>query len=198
VGESGSKEKRVGERLGEEPSYQPEGYQKKEKEPRPAYRPVQPVPQKERSPLVRVILVIVLLGAAFGGYYLFCRYKVGNQIWQMDLRRKDLKAELSRLGRDIVPQDVKNIALQIAKKTGVEANPEHIVVYIAALDNENVKKLPPVQAEGFRIADSVVTAKKNVWIVGFEGRFLARYGICKKYFLAKRYTWFQLVKETTH
>jgi hypothetical protein len=172
--------------------------QQKEKKKHPTYRPVQPVPQEKKSPVVRVILVLVLLGGIAGGYYGCCRYKVGDKIWQMDLKRKNLKARLSSLGRDITPQDVKNAAVQIAKEAGVEAKPEEIVVYIAALDNENVNKLPPVESEGFRIADSVITAKKNVWIVGFEGRFLARHGIYKKYFLSKRYIWFQLVKETTH
>jgi hypothetical protein len=194
--QQGGGQPQLGERLGQEMGYRPEGIREAERRD-PAERPLNVYAIRPEAPqksiVLRLIIVALLIAAAVGGYYAYCRYKMGNKIWELELQARELHNDLAMLNKLIDPPDITKVVLKMAADADVEATANDIVPSIEPLNNETSSKLPPVIVQGMKVAQSAVPVSGDVWVVGFSGRFRAKHGIVKKWFLAKRYTWFQMV-----
>jgi len=192
----------LGERLGQETGYRPDGVRKAQPQDLSqrsigvfAIKPEAP----KKSIVGRLIILALACAAAFGGYYGFCRYKVGDKIWEFDLQVRDnFQNELNKLQKNIDPPDITSVVLKLAKLADVETTPEDIVSTILPFNSTTENKLPVVQVRGVQIAKSLVPTSGDVWVVGYSGRFRARHGIVKQWFVHQRYTWFQWVDKTKY
>lgn len=191
---------------GDSEAYQPDGYQPPAEgdAPRRSPRKVVPIePERPTGSLILKLVLLALLGAAcFGGYYAYCRYKVGDRVHALSRESLDLHQALMRLRKNIDGEDVRGVAIAFAKKAGVKWQRQRIEPYIEPMSPSNMNKLPPVAQMGMSLASKIPTSSAakgssstgGLWVVGFKGQFFAKHGIYEKVFTAERYTWFKWVK----
>jgi hypothetical protein len=186
----------LGERLGQQMDYSPDaGQQPQKKEPfqrQPNIYAVKPEAPKG-SIVWKLVILVLAAGAAFGGYYVYCKYKVGNKVWEFHQQARDIHNDLMLLGKNIDPPDITKAVLKMAVDADVEATAADIRSTIEPYNSTTEHKLPVIQARGVKIAKSMVPVSGDVWVVGFSGRFRAKHGIVKKWFTHQRHTYFQMV-----
>jgi hypothetical protein len=183
---------------GEGVRYPSPGYQPPEASYRPNMKRVVPpkivpiMPQRpEASRGLRLVFLALFLGLIFGGYYGYCRYQVNDAIYRMTQESTDLYQDLLHVGHALTPDDIKAVALAMARDARVQANPQEIMVSIEPLNDENSQKLSALSQMGMQIMGQMPQGAGDVAVVGFKGRFFTSSGILKKYFIVEYYTWSQ-------
>jgi hypothetical protein len=186
----------LGERLGQEMGYRPDAAQQAEKQ-EPFQRQPNVYAIRPEAPKGSIVWKLVIAGlvacAAFGGYYGYCHYQAVNKIWEFDQQAREIHNDLMLLGRNIDPPDITETVLKMAAEAEVEATAGDIRSTIEPYNSTTEHKLPVVQAQGIKVAKSMVPVSGDVWVVGFSGRFRAKHGIVKKWFTHQRHTYFQIV-----
>ncbi len=185
----------LGERLGQQMDYNPDAVQQPEKkEPFQRHNVYAVNPEAPKGSIVwKLVILALVAGAAFGGYYAYCKYKVGNKVWEFHQQARDIHNDLLLLNKNIDPPDITKVVLKMAVDADVEATAADIRSTIEPYDSTTEHKLPVVQVRGVQIAKSIVPVSGDVWVVGFSGRFRAKHGIVKKWFTHQRHTYFQIV-----
>lgn len=184
---------------GQGPAYQPDAYQPAGQPARPAEVPIRkPMvvePERPKGSLVLKLLLLALLcGAIFGGYYGVCYWKASDKEHALFVEARDLHNSLMRyLPKEIGPEEIREVVLRMAKKAGVETTPAEVRPFIGPMNAENSKKLTQYAQMGLGVAAQVPGAKAPKWVVGFQGRFRAKYGMVNKTLYLERYTWFKHV-----
>ena len=178
---------------GEGPSFQPGGYRPKKPEVKPYVRPI--APERPKGSMVIKVFLVCLLGVgAYGGYYGYCRSKVGDREHAMEQAAHNLHNELMTLRRDITAEDVRTLVLKFAEKARVRPYHQELKITIEEMTDANLGKLPPSAQMAMGLVGQIPKTDKPKWIVGFKGRFWAKHGVASKSFEVERYTWFQYVK----
>lgn len=159
--------------------------------------PIQAIPPQapRRSPLIMLFLVLLLGVGVYGGYYGYCRYKVGDLEHAMSQQAQGLHQTLMRKAASgIGSDDIRQAVIGMAKKAGVQIDYTNLHVMIEPMNNETMRKLPSVAQMGMSMAAKIPGEKRPVYVVGFQGRFYAKHGVASRYFNLERYTWFKWVK----
>jgi hypothetical protein len=181
---------------GEGPSFQPGGYRPKKPEVKPFIKPI--APERPKGSIVLKVFLVCLLGVgAYGGYYGYCRSKVGDREYAMMQQAHQLHGKLMMLRKDITAEDIRTLALQFAEKARVKPYVDELQVTIEEMNETNLRKLPPTAQMAMGLVGQIPKADTPRWIVGFKGRFWAKHGVASKSFELERYTWFQYVKQPT-
>jgi hypothetical protein len=169
------------------------GMHEPRKRPPPNLRAI-PAPPERRSILKPLIFVALIGVGGYGGYFGYCRYKVGELTYEFSQLAQDLHQALMRKEKTVGPDDVRQVVLEMARKSGIDAKPEEIEVMIEPASAEAMKKLPAIAQTALGIAAKIPGTRGPAWIVGFRGRFLVRHGIAKQVFEPERYTWFEYAR----
>jgi hypothetical protein len=164
--------------------------------PRQPFRPVQALPPS-RSLFGPVLLLVLLGGGGFGGYYGYCRYKVGDAIADFDqYTADDLHNWLMRRMRGIGPEDLRQFVVENAPKHGLTVSPADIQVTVVPYTEESAAKLPQVMRSGLGMALKIRGTREEtpaLWVVGFRATLEARHGIARGTFVSEHYTWHEWV-----
>jgi hypothetical protein len=165
-----------------------------EKRPIPPIRAIPPL--REKPSVIKPVLIVALLGVgAYGGYFGYCRYKIGERTHAFFQEAQDLHQALMRTGKTVGPEDVRQVILGMARKAGIdEAKGEDIHVTIEPLTDDTMRKLPAVAQTALSIAAKVPSTQRPAWLVGFKASFTLRHGVAKQLFEPERYTWFEWAK----
>ena len=156
------------------------------------YKPIQP--EHPRGSIVMKLFLVCLLGVGiYGGYYGYCRYKVGELEHALGQEAMDLHQGLMRLAKNIDADDVRGVVKKMAAKVGVEPKGP-IKVTIEPMTSESMRRLPAIAQTAMGIAAKIPHHNQPRWIVGFKGRFFAKHGVAKRTFELERHTWFLWVK----
>lgn len=135
------------------------------------------------------LFLIGLLGAGlYGGYYGLSAYKAADKAHRFSMAFQGLHQRLLALESAVTAADVREAVEHYAAESGVEVI--ELKVVIEPLTSANQSKLPSTAQMGLNIAAKLPRHRKPRWLVGFEGRFLARHGPAERIVEAKRYTWF--------
>jgi hypothetical protein len=87
-------------------------------------------------------------------------------------------------------QDVRAVVEEMARGADVTLREGTFEAIIEPLTAENEKKLPALAQFGAGLANQVTGQKQRSVLVGFKGKFLARYGRAWEIFDAERYTYY--------
>ncbi len=144
-------------------------------------------------------MLILLGGAGFGGYYGYCRYKVGDAIHAFDGEAADdLHNWLMRRMRPMVAEDLRQFVLETARKHGLAAAPSDIQVSVEPYSEAAAARLPQVMRAGLGMAQQIRSkrdATPALWVVGFRASLEARHGIAHGTFTTEHFTWSEWVKQ---
>jgi hypothetical protein len=163
---------------------------------RQPYRPV-PAPPVQRSIVGKVIVLLVLGGAGFGGYYGYCKYKLGAAINDFDQYvAEDLHNWLMRRMRGIGPEDLRQFVVENAPGHGLTVQPTDIQATVEPYNDETAAKLPQIARAGLGMAFKIRGKRDEtpaLWVVGFRATLEARHGIARGTFVSEHYTWHEWV-----
>ena len=165
--------------------------------PRAPIRPVQALPPR-RSQLGTALLLLLLGGAGFGGYYGYCRYKLGDAIFNFDEEAAGLHDWLMRRVRAIGPEDIRQFVVETAPRHGLTVAPDGIQITVLPYTETSAAKLPMVMRQGLDMAAKIRGKRDDapgLWVVGFRASLEGRHGIAHGAFTSEHFTWHEWVKK---
>jgi hypothetical protein len=160
--------------------------------PRPIQLPVPPAARPRRGLGIARLFWIVLLGVGvYGGYFGYCRYKVGELERALSVEMQDFRQKLIRKGGGVGKADVPRVLLAAAGKVGVAIDPTEIQVRLEPITPENTSRLPSFVQSALALAATIPGEKKQLYLVGYQARAFARHGVAKRWFDTEQYTYLE-------
>lgn len=152
--------------------------------------PVAPAPRQGSA--LRGLFWLVLLGVGgYGGYFGYCRYKVGELEHAFSVEMQDFRQKLIRKAAAVNRSDVSRVVAEAASKVGVVLSVGEIQVTLEPLTPTNTSKLPGYVQGALGLAASIPGEKKQLYLVGYQTRALARHGVAKRTFEAEQHTYLE-------
>ncbi len=182
--------------MADEPLELAEGYRPPAPQtPEPPRRPVEfkplPAPPPRRGLGLGKLFWVLLLGVgAYGGYYGFCRYKVSELERAFSEEMQDFRQKLIRKMANVNRDDVTRVVREAAGKIGVALEGETQVTF-EPLTPANTNRLPSFAQSALGLAASIPGEKKQLYLVGYRVRALARHSVAKRVFEAEQHTYLE-------
>jgi hypothetical protein len=142
----------------------------------------------------RIVLLVILALAGFGGWYGYSHYKASDKAHGFYQRARDLRQDLLKVDKRINEKHIEQIARRLAAEHDLEV--VSITATIDPITSANMMKLDKTVRMGLGMAAKITGGKSNrICIVGFTGRFRAKSGLVTKTYDYVRYTYFDYVAD---